>query len=391
MIVLISRVIRDKEALMSEYPAAKIFNTLDEYQEFASAAPVDITTLLTTSDVFMDNIKGRCNQYFDITEDKFLKCNEFVHLVNDKRSKEVEFLTFRNPDIKVKEIVISQEILVATIEGRIDLDSRKIKPFTMHRMSKAQYLELSQEQQNNVLVSQNDMLDDIEVQDIPQELEVKKLAFNKVPTNVIQLLQTSVSINQCAAFATIYAEYLSRMKKVAVIENDPHYKLLTHLLSKSCSKDVTVVDIFEFFKNPYTILETIGEKNSGIILFTSEKKECPLDSAYYTTIITNLLKGYVDYVINIANPKDSLSGHQVCVLSTDFVDTLKAIREIPMNIENIKFLGIDSMRIEETQVLNDKVYSSLLTDLLSTPVDSKIVRIDSLAGGDLSDIHLYIE
>ena len=380
-VILISKIIKEKELPMKENQNTLIYNSLEEFIEDMEKAPLDITSLITTSDVFAENIKEKSKLYAEgILQDKFLKIEELIHLVSTMESKEVPFLEFLNLGINIKEIIINQESLVALIQNRLDIESKTIKPFTMYRMGKEDYLEYRSHLDDakvTQVVKESELYDKVLVEDLPKKHY--KMEEGAKGTRLFNLLYTNSTVNDCVRFATIFAESLKSKGSVALIEHDRGFKHLSYVLNRSNNQHLSF-DIKEFLKDPYDFMPSIIE-NEGIMLFTF-KEDVKLDKVYYTEAVKQLIKNNVDNIVSLSHVNEPYIGKPILVLNTNLVDTLKSVREMSTDYEDFTIVAVDSSSIIEETILDDLDYVGLINGLLHTNKEINIFKIDSLKGGE---------
>ena len=406
MIVLITKVLQNAEELLYNTRNTRVFSSLEEMATAANSQVMEITTLITTSDIFVNDIKKSCNEYFEIVEDKFIKIQRAVHLVNNLASPEIAFMEFRNKqlmedpekvhiNLDIKKIDVSQESLIRLVQGELSLADDGIQAFKVARYTKSAYIaKKEREEKAAKALRQQELTAGTFIEDIGNVAVQTFFIKADRKTQIASLLHTSNSRRQAIEFATIYSQIVSKYGKTVLVEDNLRYLTTAHYCDKS-GVTYKVIDIFNFLENTNEFLEEISnDKETKLYLITSCNRAQDyiktLDKFFYIQSLQTVLEGVVDFIIFTMTTGQSYIGSPTIVLSTDLPEVLESISELPSNTGSMKFIGISDSAVTELQIQNEGVYSNLLTHLLGEDTSIDLYKITSLKGGSMiNDLYLF--
>lgn len=394
MIVIVTNIIKNVQDVLTDVRDTAIFSSFEELKAEAEKKVLNISTLITTSDVFIKDPKGNAGHYFDILEDKFIKVNEKFHIVNTKESPEVSFLLFKDPTITVKQMQVNQETIIALVQGRLQYEDSKIQPFTVHRYDKESYLaarELEERKKNSAkIVDSAALIEGIDISILERDVFEEDIQYRETTkTKIATLLHSSNTKYATVQFMIVYSQILRKYGKAVLIEPDPQYVILKHYMNQ-VNVDYSTYYIDDILKDTGKVVQNILDDKNNLIVLSYKNREY-INEEFIITSIYSILNGKVDYILCSLPIGSMYIGKPTIIVSSDVPQILQDCVEYPLSISEYKFISIANTQLKEITLDNSDTISSALSELLEDDVVCDLFEINSLQedGGLLDDLYLF--
>lgn len=385
MVILITRSLTDVNEALYGLKNVKALSNLQELQDLLKKSPLELTSLITTSDIFIENIKDNASLYMDIIEDKFLKVNQLLHLVSDMASPEVSYLKFRAEDrITFKQMLITQDTLIDVLQGKVSMDNAEVESFRVFMLTQEEAVaraeaEKAKANSNIKVPTDTDILQGAELPDSLASIS-KNLYTKGLDTTVHNLIYTDNTRTTALQFAVVHAQTLARKGKTVVIEDDVKYMPIAHYMSKLLS-DKSEYEITDLLANTsVTLNKIVNDKNNLILLKSS--KILDLNSEFYKSMSCKLLEKYVDTVVVTSSVQEPAKGKPILVMTTDLIQILTDVSKIPLTHNDLTVLCINTSSITEAQLLTREDVTSILSMLTGVDLNVNCYMLQSLKGGN---------
>lgn len=394
MIVIVTQTIKNPQDVLIDVRDTLIYSSFEELKEATEKMVMNISVLITTSDVFIRDPKGNAKLYFDILEDKFIKIDEKIHLVNTKESPEVSFLLFKDKTINVKEMNVNQDNIMALAQGRLAYEDAKIQPFVVHRYDKHSYLaakELEERKKNRAkVIDSSDLIEGIDMSIFDNDAFDMPISYKETTrTKVSTLLYSRNTKYNAVQFMIVYSQILSKYGKTILVETDPQYLVLKHYMNQ-VNIPYSIYYIDNLLKDTTKTVQEIVDDSNNLIIISYKNRES-INEEFIITSIYNILDGKVGYML-CALPLGSMYiGKPTIIVPVDVPQILEDTAEYPISIENFKLIAVANTQVREIVLDNSDTLSSALSELLEEDIVCDLFEISSLQeeGGLLDDLYLF--
>ena len=403
--VIVSTILDTK--ILSLFPNDNIliFDSIDLLFSYINNKPVSTDKLLITSDTLETNSTQSFNTLLKILDNPFFRLHETLDFIVAENSSVINRINFlkdgncfpSNIDVNIVNSPLTKNSLLSILRGEYSTGPKQESRKAVVRMRTKEYKEYRKKQQQtiNTVLSPNEEIetesDQLSVIDnIKPEPNI--LYRYEEQASVIQILgETPI---QRTSFAVVLAQFLQGYGKVLLVDTDMEYFSLSYLLS-SITKDYLNIPIREFYRDPLNLANQIRNSDKKLICLTgtsADKEEgFPIFEIIRTlyNILCNDLK-YVIYETSISNYLASL--RSIVVIENNILSVLKTIPSIAVNDTSyVQFASIDTY-IQNIRIVDSKLLSGFVSNLLDIDVVVPIYDIKSLElGGDnIHDLHRYV-
>lgn len=383
-VIIVSRMV---DATIKEYQPDiefKIFHTIENLAQYLDRNPIRADIMFVTNDVVTSPatafscIKDLCltNDYLSVdrviymTEPEAQELNVLNYLINEYDLSSWEIITGSMSRAFV------QEVINGTYRG----DTYDIHRKVVMRRPRADYVK--EQLKHREALDQKYVADDEDLAFIPDEEEVIMEVEQRV-SSLHKLYISGLPSIERDIYTLLAAQYISKTKKVIVIENDPEYHTLTEYVTKA-KLDCTMVLIEDIYADIHVALDAIRNAESNFV-FIGCIDRIKFNYSYIQTLLYYNLLADLDYML-VECSIDELP-HNVpttIVIPSTIPDVLKVGDIVDKSmLKFCTFVGVDMNYLPEVHVNSGKVISTVLNDILSeADLKCQVITVKSLRLGD---------
>lgn len=372
----------------------QIFTSLQDISEYIDRKPLRADALFITREMFNPNMNTKISLMLEMLSNPFLKV-KVVEYLTTPGAEELTSLEYilqekevNNWNINLTEL--TREKVAGLISGTLRGEDVEPVRKAVYRVRRDEFIKKGLDG-NDEEMSTRFQSEEDELKDIPDERP-----GYITPTDVAQACSidtiTGLDTIERSIFSLLLAQYRSHTHKTVIVERDFEYLRVTEI-AKKANIQFLDIPIQDLYGKTMEVLTTIRNTSKKLIIITCSSKSV-YDYNFACTLIYSNLKHDISYLVKESNLDEvsESSKYTVC-LNNRVIDIIKVAEQLPYNYTtNARFVAMETSTVKEMGLMNSKIISALISDLLQVSEPQiPIFKINSLRGGSTVGLRMLTE